>query len=483
MSGFIAIVNTDGNPVDPDLLGRLTSSLRFRGPDRLKVWSEGQVGLGHTLFKTTDEAEFEHMPSSLEGDVWITGMVRIDARQALINKLGLHSKIRLDHTPDSALILYAYRKWGEKCLEHLMGDFAFVLWDRSQQKLICAKDHFGTRQLCYAWVGSSFLVSNSLHCLQQHPAISRQLNDKAIGGFLLFGDHTWLDKKLTVYTDIETLLPAHVLLLNNGRTTVRKYWDIPRDIPIVRYQKEEDYIEAFREVFKEVVHDRLRTERIVLSMSGGMDSSSIAATLCDIQNDSGQKFTPKAVTVVYDKLHPCQEHYYADLVARRLGLPIEYIVGDEYPLFSKVLHTTRPLEIEQPSLWLDTLQRESMLGRVVLTGAAGDNLLNYPGSLRNLHKSNPCTFLLHMIRLRKQYGKMPGLGTGLLNKLHGWLAKDDGNLSVAYPYPSWLNAEFEMKMDLKEWWAEVWASQGSSSAFLFQGFPSARFTGEAELVL
>jgi len=194
MSGFIAIVNTDGNPVDPDLLGRLTSSLRFRGPDRLKVWSEGQVGLGHTLFKTTDEAEFEHMPSSLEGDVWITGMVRIDARQALINKLGLHSKIRLDHTPDSALILYAYRKWGEKCLEHLMGDFAFVLWDRSQQKLICAKDHFGTRQLCYAWVGSSFLVSNSLHCLQQHPAISRQLNDKAIGGFLLFGDHTWLDK-------------------------------------------------------------------------------------------------------------------------------------------------------------------------------------------------------------------------------------------------------------------------------------------------
>ncbi len=290
MSGFVAIVNTDGTPVDRELLERLTDTLRFRGPDRQKIWIDGNVGFGHALFKTTYEAEFEAQPASLEGDIWIIGSARIDARQDLINKLGLQSEVRLDKTSDSDLILYAYRAWGEKWVENLLGDFAFVLWDNRKKRFFCARDHFGMRQLYYAHIGNCFIVSNTLHCILRHPAVSTRFDDRAIGGFLLFGDHTWLDKELTVYTDIKSLLPAHLLVLNNGKTTVRKYWDIPAEVPLLRYRKESDYIDHFQEVFKRAISDRLRINRVVLSMSGGMDSSSIAATLCEIRDERDQDF-------------------------------------------------------------------------------------------------------------------------------------------------------------------------------------------------
>ena len=114
MSGFVAIVNTDGTPVERELLEYLTQTLRFRGPDQQQIWIDGNVGFGHALFKTTDEAENEVQPTSLKGDVWITGSARIDARQDLLNKLGLQADIRLERSPDPTLILHAYHAWGGK---------------------------------------------------------------------------------------------------------------------------------------------------------------------------------------------------------------------------------------------------------------------------------------------------------------------------------------------------------------------------------
>ncbi|HEY6131292.1 MAG TPA: hypothetical protein VIV27_04700, partial [Halioglobus sp.] len=83
MSGFIAIVNTDGTPIDRNLLETLTTSLHFRGPDRQQLWIDGAVGFGHTLFRTTDEARHENQPASVDGQVWITGCIRVDAREEL----------------------------------------------------------------------------------------------------------------------------------------------------------------------------------------------------------------------------------------------------------------------------------------------------------------------------------------------------------------------------------------------------------------
>ena len=101
MSGFITIYNTNGEPVDEPLIHSLTHTLKFRGPDRKKVWIDGNIGMGHTLFKTTFEAEYENQPSTLDQNVWITCSARIDDRKNLVKKLGISTQINLSKTPDN----------------------------------------------------------------------------------------------------------------------------------------------------------------------------------------------------------------------------------------------------------------------------------------------------------------------------------------------------------------------------------------------
>ena len=307
MSGFVAIVNSNGAPVDRSLLEHLTNSLRCRGPDKQQVCTDGPAGLGHTLFRTTHEAQYENQPASIDGKVWITGSIRVDGREALLAELNLDVPLSLDTTPDSELVLLAYRKWGERCLEHLLGDFAFALWDGHKQQLFCARYRFGMRQLYHARVRDAFVISNSMYCMRQHPGISDDLDDRAIGDFLLFGDHIWTDKTQTAFRDVKTLAPAHQLTFCDGRPTIGRYWDIPTDVPLLKYRREEEYLEHFQAVFSQAVEDRLRCDDVVISMSGGMDSSAIAATATKIRQQGSRQFGLYAVTVVFDKLHPCQE--------------------------------------------------------------------------------------------------------------------------------------------------------------------------------
>ena len=287
----------------------------------------------------------------------------------------LASALNLPHTPDSELILHAYQTWGEKFSNYLLGDFAFVLWDERQRKLLCVKDRFGMRQLYYAQVKQSMIVCNSLDCLRQHPLVSKQLNEQAIGDFLLFGDYTWADKSITAFADIQTLPPAHMLILEDGNMTVRRYWDIPFDLPLLRYRTEPDYLEHFREVFKVAVADRLRTSRVVVAMSGGMDSTAVAATVRRLQKEGAQPFEFNAVTVDFNPIHFSQERYYAGIAAGRLALALHYVDAGYYQMLSPPVPTTRPVEDYAPAVWLDANKKIAELGRVMLTGSAGDNLL------------------------------------------------------------------------------------------------------------
>src|SRR6266403_2378875 len=129
MSGFIGILNVDGAPVDRDLMQRLTQSLAFRGPDAQSVFCEGAVGLGHTLFRTTWESAHERQPLTLDQQVWIVADARVDAREDLVRALGVKHPLPLGQTPHGELILRAYLKWGEQCVDHLIGDFSFAIWD------------------------------------------------------------------------------------------------------------------------------------------------------------------------------------------------------------------------------------------------------------------------------------------------------------------------------------------------------------------
>src|SRR5262245_1759028 len=171
MSGIAGIFNVDGAPVDRRLIDRMTAFLRFRGPAASRVWTDGPLALGHTLLPTTDEAEREQQPCSIDGRTWIVADARVGARTALRAGLSGRGRRGLDGATDPELILHAYGEWGEACVEHLLGDFAFAIWDGARRRLFCARDHLGVRPFFYAHIGRTFVFSNTLDCVRLHSSV------------------------------------------------------------------------------------------------------------------------------------------------------------------------------------------------------------------------------------------------------------------------------------------------------------------------
>ena len=194
MSGIVGIVNPGVMPVDEPLLRLMTDSLAHRGPDKQQTWLDGPVGFGHTLLSTTTESEDEAQPASLDG------------RAELVDQLASVARGGLREASDAELILHAYHAWAENCVEHLLGDFAFAIWDGPARRLFCARDHFGVKPFYYARIGGAIVFSNSLDCVRLHPAVRDGLNELAIGDFLLFGFNQ--DPTTTTFADVTEPLPT-----------------------------------------------------------------------------------------------------------------------------------------------------------------------------------------------------------------------------------------------------------------------------------
>ncbi len=192
------------------------------------------------------------------------------------------------------VIAEAYETWGEDCVDHLTGDFAFAIWDSRKQKLFCARDHFGVKPFFYAQVSGGFIFSDALNDLREHPEVSDELNETAIGDYLLFGVNQ--DLSSTTFRDIHRLPPAHRLSVSNGSIAVRRYWE-PSVSEEIRFRDDRSYVQRFLELLSQVVRDRVGTDRVSVLMSGGLDSTSVAAVACEMSE-------VRACTVAYEKLIP-----------------------------------------------------------------------------------------------------------------------------------------------------------------------------------
>ena len=137
------------------------------------------------------------------------------------------------------------------------------------------------------------------------------------------------DPATTTFADIQRLPAAHTASWSGEGLRLRRYWTLPID-DLVHYPRPQDYTDRFLELLHVAVRDRLRTKRVGLYMSGGLDSSGMAVAACDLLRERPGTFSVEAFTAVYDRLIPDQERYYAGLVAKHLGIPIHfYACGQE----------------------------------------------------------------------------------------------------------------------------------------------------------
>jgi asparagine synthase (glutamine-hydrolysing) len=313
---------------------------------------------------------------SIGENLLLTANARIDGREELIDKL--KSKLTVTQSAsDAELILSAYEAWGEECVKHLIGDFAFAIWDGRLRRLFCARDHFGVKPFFFAHLSNDFIFSSSLNDLRQDPKVSDTLNEIAVGDYLLFGLNQ--DLSTTTFKDIQRLPPAHYLTITNGARKICRYWT-PEMSASVRFRDPQSYVERFSELLSRAVADRLRTDRLAVSMSGGLDSTSLAAIARQQLKDDGALH---AFTVVYDTLIPDRERQYSKLAAEHLGIPITHVNADRYSLFDEQV----PGEMDQPEPFLispltgqfnDLLRLCARHGSVAFTGYDGDAFMSEP---------------------------------------------------------------------------------------------------------
>ena len=264
-------------------------------------------------------------------------------------------------------IAQAYEAWGEDCVNHLNGDFAFAIRDSRRQKIFCARDHFGVKPFFYAQPDGNFIFSNSLNELR--PRVSDELNETAIGDYLLFGVNQ--DLSSTTFRDIHRLPPAHCLTFANGSIAVRRYWtpSIPEEI---RFRDDRSYVERFLELLSNAIKERVGTERVSVLMSGGLDSTSVAAIACEMSE-------VRACTVAYDNLIRDEEGHYSTIARDHLGIPGTRINADGYGLFEGDMDQPEPFLISLlGGQFRDSLRACAEGGRVALTGWDGDALMNEP---------------------------------------------------------------------------------------------------------
>jgi asparagine synthase (glutamine-hydrolysing) len=461
MSGFVVILNTDREPVSESLLAQMTQSMAFRGSDEQQTVAIQNVGLGCALLRTTNESRHEKQPFSLDSRCWIVGDVRLDGRSDLIREFPVEERTHLQQASDIELLLHAYHRWGDTSVEHLMGDFAFAIWDSREHRLFCARDHIGIRPLFYAHLNGLFILGNTLNALRLHPKISGELNEAAIGDFLLF--HMQYDLRATVFRDLARVPPAHTLSLSRGAIALRRYWTLATVAERPRMRRRQ-YLEEFDELLCKAVGDRLRTARVSVLMSGGMDSPTLAAIAHRLMCARGQVDSVRAFCAVYTGMFDDPERKFAEIAARHLGIPLEFIfVADGARLYQPwddpQFNTPEPFH--NPLLGIVMALRRALVsqGRVVLDGFDGDDLLRcdfdfylrmqlQSGNVKRLF-SDFCAYT--RVKLSDPG---PGMGTWLRHRRSRRLRRLSGPFR---DYPPWLNPAFERRCGMRERWHEIYS--------------------------
>jgi asparagine synthase (glutamine-hydrolysing) len=290
MSAIFGVLRFDGEAVAARDLERMGNALVHRGPDGRKIALDGCAAVGNCLMRVNQEDLFEAQPiRERSAGLILTVDCRIDNREELAEQTGV-STAALRDMPDSALVLRAYKQWGEDCARHLLGDFAFAIWDRDLGKLMLARDHMGQRNIFYHRGEDFFAFATEIKALWALADVPHQLLDQEIARFF-YRDGAPRTEGATRYAGI-CAVPGGTIVTAalDGTVTRRRYWEAHAD-PVHACRDEPYYIEKYRAVLAEAVACRLRrlTGPAALSMSAGFDTAAIAGLAAPVVTAQGRK--------------------------------------------------------------------------------------------------------------------------------------------------------------------------------------------------
>jgi asparagine synthase (glutamine-hydrolysing) len=384
MCGIAGIFEFDKDArVDSGVLRRMCDVITHRGPDDDGFVIQGGIGLGMRRLSIVDLATGRQPISNEDGSISLVFNGEIYNHRALREQLitrGHHYRTQ----SDTETIVHLYEEYGKDCVQHLRGMFAFAIWDAKRKTLFVARDRLGIKPLYYRVTPGSFIFGSEIKVLLTYPGVSAEFNRAALPEFLAFG---YLSGDETFYDGVKKLMPGHHLEIDeHGNLKVEQYWDLPQTSED-KVQDERYYVETYRELLEGAVNSHLMSDvPLGVFLSGGLDSSAVAALMTQIRREPVETFSVGYSEQTYSELP------YARTVAEHLNSVHHEVFVSRQDFFSAlpklIWHEDEP--IAWPSsvslFFVAELARERV--KVVLTGEGSDETLGgysrYAFTLKNL---------------------------------------------------------------------------------------------------
>lgn len=380
MSAIFGIINKNERPIELGCLNIMQSAIAHRATDGKGTWVDGVVGFGHCLLKIYPQQDYEHCPLTAY-NCTITADARLDNRIELAALLGI-DKTRLTTVSDSEIILLSYKRWGEDCVNHLEGEFAFAIWDANNQKFFAATDHIGFRPFFYYDSPKQFIFCSEMKGVVAAKPQPNFFNEESLVEY-------FYRKGLpnaTYNKEVFALCGGNILTLQNGKMTYRKYWNL-ESTGKYRFKKDEDWYDCTRELLYRAIEKRLNPDLPMgITLSGGLDSTSIACILSELLMKRNKPFY--AFSSVLPLGHvgvEKDERHYIEIVGRHCPNIIQtYVEALDVGPFSSL---TEAFEIEEsfPNtfFYMNRALLEAAAAknvRTLYTGFGGDFWLSWKGS-------------------------------------------------------------------------------------------------------
>jgi asparagine synthase (glutamine-hydrolysing) len=370
MCGICGILRFEqGVEVDPAQVTAMSSSLLHRGPDDEGLYINSRVGLGHRRLSIIDIAGGRQPMKSQD-----TGSLQVIVYNGEIyNYRELRRELQgLGHTfkteSDTEVLLHAYGQWDHGCTERLQGMFAFAIWDEKNQSLFLARDRMGIKPLYYHLDRKAFVFASEVRAIQRSSLVQTGLEKSVLDAFLTLG---YIPGRRTFFKGIRKLMPGHAMTVTaEGDVKSRRYWNFsdvqPANLTFA------DAMKRLRELLRQAVQMRLVSDvPLGVFLSGGLDSSAIAALMCQLSEKKVKTFS-----IGYDTDDGSNELPYARNIAEAFGTDHHEFILKPYDFLDAIPRMVEMAEeplVEMPAIALYQLARAAKPHATVLLSGEGSD--------------------------------------------------------------------------------------------------------------
>jgi asparagine synthase (glutamine-hydrolysing) len=366
---------------DRDLLSRMLDVIVHRGPDGSGMEVNDSVAIGMRRLaivdiETGDQPQYSddrRLALVFNGEIYNAPELRGDLQRR-------GHRFTTDHS-DTEVILRGYEEWGGDVVAHLIGMFAFALWDGGRGELFLARDRLGIKPLYYAAGGGAFRFASEIKALLQDPSVPRAVHQETLHRFLLFRVHDATEH--TFFDGIDRLLPGHAMVVRDGAIAeVRRYWNPPVNPEFTSARSDADYAEEFAGLFDRVVRRHLIADvPIGIPLSGGLDSSGVACTVARLMHEGADLHTAGAMHT-FSALYPRQsidESPYIHEIEQRVHSVPHYAYPNVDEFWNEMTEwlwfQEEPTIATAPYAYYSVYRIAKGVVTVMLSGNGGDELM------------------------------------------------------------------------------------------------------------